>query len=480
MSEDSRYGDPQPAAQDPVVVVASGGAFGVLEARPLPPQLPARAAAAAPTPGGLRPRGTAAPRRGSAAPTPRVTDPARFGRIDDAGTVWLRTPAGDVAVGSWAAGTVAEGLAFFGRKYDDILVEVDLAAYRLREGRGRLDQARTAVDHARAALAEPAFIGDVVQLEEACADVDRLMEAHRAEREAARARQREEALRRREELVAEAEALQEATQWKATGERYAAILEEWKVAPHVDRSVEQQLWRRFSAARAHFDRRRRHHFAQVDSQRKEAIAAKEALIAQARALAASTDWAATSRAYRQLMDRWKAAGHAGRADEERLWARFREAQDDFFRARDAAQAERDGEFKANLERKEALAAEAEALLPVSDLASAKRAMRSLQDRWDAVGPVPRGDRDRVEARLKRVEDALREADQRRWGSANPEVRARAEETAAKFRAALERAEADVESARERGDYVAVAKAEQSLESTRALLQAAEGTLSDLS
>lgn len=479
MSEDSREGDLLP--QEPVVVVGNPSSFGVLEARPQFPQLPAPAAARpVPTPSGLRPRAATPARQPSTAPAPRATDPARFGRIDEAGTVWLTTPDGDVVVGNWAAGTVAEGLAFFGRKYDDILVEVDLAAYRLREGRGRLDQARAAVDHARAALAEPAFIGDVVQLVEACAEVEQLMASHRAEREAARTRQREEALARREGLVAEAESLRESRQWKATGDRYAAILEEWKAAPHVDRATEQQLWRRFSAARSHFDRNRRQHFTQVDAQRKEAVAAKEGLIEQARALSTSTDWAGTSRAFRQLMDRWKTAGHAGRSDEERLWASFRQAQDDFFRARDAANAERDTEFQSNLERKEALAAEAEALLPVTDLASAKRAMRSLQDRWDAVGPVPRAERDRVEGRLKKVEDALRDADQKRWGSANPEVRARAEETAAKFRAAMERAQGEVDSARERGDYVAVAKAEQSLESARALFEAAQGTLSDLS
>ena len=55
-------------------------------------------------------------------------------------------------MGNWAAGTIEEGLAFFGRKYDDILVEVDLAAHRLKDGRG-LDSAPTALAHAREALA---------------------------------------------------------------------------------------------------------------------------------------------------------------------------------------------------------------------------------------------------------------------------------------------------------------------------------------
>ena len=61
------------------------------------------------------------------------------------------------------------------------------------------------------------------------------------------------------------------------------------------------------------------------------------------------------------MARWKAAGRANRKDDDALWARFRGAQDRFFAARDADNAAIDAEYGANLEVKEALLAEAEAL-----------------------------------------------------------------------------------------------------------------------
>ena len=64
------------------------------------------------------------------------------------------------------------------------------------------------------------------------------------------------------------------------------------------------------------------------------------------------------------MRQWKAAGPAPRDVDEKLWQRFRGAQDTFFGARDAAQAEQDKEFAANAEVKEALLVEAEALVPV--------------------------------------------------------------------------------------------------------------------
>ena len=210
--------------------------------------IPSPAVVTAPTPAAPPPTALRRPSRpaaGPSAPPVRRTDPARFGRIDADGTVWLRTPAGEVVVGNWAAGTVEEGLAFFGRKYDDILVEVDLAAHRLKEGRG-IDAAPAAVAHAREALATPAFLGDVAELERACDEVDALMGAARAEREAARSRQREEALAAREAIVVEAESLAESTQWKSTGERFASLLDAWKAAPRIDRGREQAMWKRFS------------------------------------------------------------------------------------------------------------------------------------------------------------------------------------------------------------------------------------------
>jgi hypothetical protein len=429
-----------------------------------------------PTPAAPRPSALKRPAP-AAAPPPRRTDPSRFGRIDAEGTVWLRTPTGEVAVGNWAAGTVEEGLAFYGRKYDDVLVEVDLAAHRLREGRG-IDTAPVAVAHAREALAAPAFVGDVEELARACDEVETLLSAARAERETARARQREEALAAREAIVVEAEGLADSQQWKSTGERFVTLLEAWKAAPRIDRAREQAMWKRFSSARTAFDRRRRQHFAARDAERKEAQGAKEALIAEAEALSTSTDWAGTTRAYRSLMDRWKAAPRGSRQDEDRLWTRFRAAQDAFFTAREAVNAERDSEQRGNLERKEALVIEAEALLPVSDIAAAKRSLRNVQERWEAIGHVPRADKERIERRLKAVEDAVRKADERRWAATDPARRARAEDTAERFRTALVRAEADLAEAQASGDPARVAAAQASVESTRALLAAVEGTVSE--
>ena len=123
------------------------------------------------------------------------------------------------------------------------------------------------------------------------------------------------------------------------------LLEEWKAAPHADRAVETALWKRFSAARNAFTKRRKAYFAGLEGERETAKTRKEKLCAQAEELAPSTDWGPTASAFRDLMRSWKEAGRAGRADEEALWGRFKAAQDQFFPARSSVYSAKEAELR---------------------------------------------------------------------------------------------------------------------------------------
>lgn len=396
-----------------------------------------------------------------------------FGRVEPDGTVYVRTAGGEVAVGQYAAGTPEEGLAFFVRKFDDLFAEVSLAAQRLKDGKANPEAVAGLIERARAAVATPQMVGDLAALEAAVAGLETANAAKAAERAAQRQAQRAAALAKREALVVEAEAMASSTQWKTTGERFKTILDEWKALPHADRNSEQALWKRFSAARTTFDKARRAHFATRDAANSEAKAVRGAIVAEAEALSTSTDWVATMNAYRTLMDRWKAAPRGNRKDDDALWARFRDAQQVFYDARNADLAVRDESLKGNLDAKLALLTEAEALLPITDLAAAKKALRSIGERWEAAGHVPRADKDRVEGRLRKVEQAVRDLEQEEWRRTDPARKAFANDTVSTFSAGIERAEKELEAARAKGDTKAVAAAEAKLNSARMLLEAAQ-------
>jgi uncharacterized protein DUF349 len=401
--------------------------------------------------------------------TPASTDPGRWGRVDEDGTVYLRTPDGERAVGSWQAGAPAEGLAHFARRFDDLLTEAELLSTRLSSGGGEPKHTLSTARQLREGLADAAVIGDVAgltaHLDALIAQAGEALDGARTAREAART----QAVARKEELAAEAEQLAaETTQWKHAGDRFKAILEEWRTIKGIDRKTDEQLWKRFSRARDAFNRRRGSHFADLDRQRASARARKEELVVEAESLSESTDWGATASRYKQLMSDWKAAGRAHKDADDALWQRFRAAQETFFSRRGAVFAERDAEFAANAERKEQLLAEA-ARIDVSNPDAARSALRSIHERWEAAGKVPRDRIRELEDKLRAVEDKLRTELDRQWRRTDPELDARLEQ----FRERVAQFESQAAKAHAAGDSRRAREAESQAEQWREWLATAE-------
>ena len=240
-----------------------------------------------------------------------MSDWTTFGRIDEDGTVYVRTGEGERVVGSWQAGTPEEGLAHFARRYADLLTEVELLETRLANGSADAAHTLTAVRKLLAGMGEAHVVGDIdtltARLERLATSAEEKAGVAKAARDAARV----EAIARKTALVEEAEKLAaEATGWKAAGDRLKEILDEWKTIRGIDKKTDGELWKRFSAARDGFTRRRGAHFASLDAQRKVAQTAKDQLVAEAEKLADSTEWNATANRLKELMNEWKAAPRA--------------------------------------------------------------------------------------------------------------------------------------------------------------------------
>ena len=184
---------------------------------------------------------------------------------------------------------------------------------------------------------------------------------------------------------------------------------------------------------------------QRDIERAESKTIKAQLVKEAEALSESKDWAATTKAYTALMTRWKAAPRGRRQDDDQLWSQFKAAQDAFFELRNVEFDKRDVEHQGNLVIKEALLTEAEALLPITDAnnESVKQSLRAIQDKWEKAGHVPRGDKERLEGGLRKVEEAVRNHEKDRWRRTNPEARDRAYGVVEQFRASLTKLDAEI-------------------------------------
>ncbi|PRZ04389.1 uncharacterized protein DUF349 [Isoptericola sp. CG 20/1183] len=478
-----------PAEQAQAETPPSEAPAGDDEASAAPAPQPAPPKPGAPKPSALRrPKPSAVP---AAAPTtpvapvaPVVHDAAEeaaagnFGRVDDDGTVYVREAAGERSVGQYPGVAADEALSLYVRRYLDLVAKVALFDTRLDSADLSVREIDQTLSKLAEETAEPAAVGDLDALRDRVAGLRDRAAERRKQLDAERAAAKDRAVEARTAIVEAAEKIAGTDpakmQWRPAGEELRGLLDQWKDAqrhgPRIDRPTEEALWKRFSHARTAFDRERRHFFAELEQRNTAAKATKERLAAEAEALQHSTDWGATAGAYRDLMTQWKAAGRANRKDDDALWARFRAAQDTFFGARDEANAAIDAEYGENLKVKEQLLVEAEALLPVTDLASAKAALRDIQDRWEDAGKVPRGDIQRVEGRLRAVESAVREADDARWKRTNPETQARAEGAAAQLEDAIAGLEAELAAARESGDRRAAEELETAIAARRSWLE----------
>lgn len=420
-----------------------------------------------------------APKPGPAAahpqPTPIESDPSLFGRVDEDGTAWVKTADGERQIGSWQAGDAAEGLAHFGRRFDDLATEVALLEARLACGAGDAKKTRAAATALAESLPTAAVIGDIDSLARRLTAI-----IDGSEQAAAQAKQEKEQARlehtaRKEALAAEAEQIgAESTQWKASGDRLREILDEWKTIRGVDRKVDDALWKRYSKAREAFNRRRGAHFAELDRERAAAKARKEELVAAAEELSGSTDWGPTASTFRELLAEWKAVGRAPREADDQLWKRFKNAQDVFFSARNAAASERDAEFEENARAKEALLKSAEGLDPSTDLDAARAQLRDLQEKWDAIGKVPRDRVHDLEGKLRALEKRIRDAADSAWRRTDPEALARA----AQFRERVRQFEEQAAKASAVGKTRDAEKALEQAKQWREWAEAAEGAVSE--
>lgn len=475
---DQTAGDDGPAPTDGhEAAEAATPAEPAVPLAPEPPPLSTPRAAAPrpplpPLPTAMAPRPFTKTKQPLAAPPAHHTsleEAARFARVEEDGHVFLLVDDEEHAVGQYPDASREDALAYFVRKYDDVASQVALLEQRVLAKAPSSDMAKTA-RHLRAQVGERKIVGDVLALE---ARINALLEAVSVLEKAERAVQDElkaKELAAREAIVAEAEELAgrdpSSVQWKASSTRMNELFELWKAAqkngPRLGRGTEDALWKRFRSARTVFDRHRRAYFSQLDNDNAEAKQAKEALIKRADQLSDSTDWGQTAAEYRRLMDEWKATKRASRKDDDALWARFRAAQDRFFEARKAANEAVDEEYAVNLVAKEALLREAQQILPIKDLAAAKKALQSVRDRWEEAGKVPRADMGRIDGGLRQVEDAVKSAEDAHWTNSNPETKARTTSALSQLESTIAQLRDDLSDAERAGDAKKISSARDAL------------------
>jgi len=213
-----------------------------------------------------------------------------------------------------------------------------------------------------------------------------------------------------EALIQTAKEMLEAQATPDLGNRLRGLQALWKEVGPMPQRRSKELWEQFKALCDQVYDKVKGVRAVEQEKFGEVTKVKEALIAEAEALADSTDWAATAEKLKQLQAQWKQSGHLPRKQGDELWKRFRAACDKFFERRKPQLDARHDEEAANLAKKQALIAKAQAVANKAPddggWGKAIGTIKDLQREWKEIGFVPRRDADAVYKAFRAACDSL--------------------------------------------------------------------------
>ena len=192
--------------------------------------------------------------------------------------------------------------------------------------------------------------------------------------------------------------------WKVPTDQVLELQNAWKSIGFATKKDNERVLKEFrTACNAFFDKKNAH-YAAIKDKFKEVRIKKEALIAQALELKDSTAWKQTADKLKNLQQQWKDAGSAGQRDEHKLWGRFREACDAFFRSRHDAFAKQDEELAVNVKEREDLIGEIESFALTGDRNADITALKAFSARWLNSGRTSPRDHERLGKRYRAALD----------------------------------------------------------------------------
>ena len=202
------------------------------------------------------------------------------------------------------------------------------------------------------------------------------------------------------EAIARTE-VQDSTDWNALTKEIENIQKAWKKIGFASKKENQKVYDRFRAACDQFFARKREFYSDFKSQMQDNLSRKIELCEKAEALKDSTDWKKTSEDFIELQKQWKEIGPVSRKKSEQVWKRFRAACDAFFENRDKHFGNMNAEQNDNLQKKRELIEEIRAF-EAEGREDAREALRTFQERWNAIGFVPFKEKARIQEAFRKA------------------------------------------------------------------------------
>lgn len=149
-------------------------------------------------------------------------------------------------------------------------------------------------------------------------------------------------------LVAEAQALQDSTDWKATSDKLIELQKQWKTIGMVPKKLGDKLWNDFLSACNHFFEARNNANAGIHGEERENLRKKTEIVEQLKKLLDSTEDSIQAKV-RELVNKYNEIGHVPFKEKDKVYKEYHDVLDSLYKQLNISTSrKRLDKFKSNL------------------------------------------------------------------------------------------------------------------------------------
>jgi hypothetical protein len=220
----------------------------------------------------------------------------------------------------------------------------------------------------------------------------------------------QENLNKKKEIIATIEALAQENvhshaAWTAQVAKVEAARNDFFSAGKVPAEVNEETWANFKNAVRSFNVLKNSFYKDIKKDQNTNLSLKQALVAKAKELQESTDFAVTTPIMKQIQEEWKTIGHVPRKFSDELWTEFRAACNVYFENLKAQKSQVNPEEAEAYEKKKAYLDTMRAFEMTGDHRTDLDAIKLHIENWKSCGKVPEGKR-HIEGKFNKILDVL--------------------------------------------------------------------------
>ena len=195
------------------------------------------------------------------------------------------------------------------------------------------------------------------------------------------------------------------TAWMAQVEKVEALRNDFFATGKVPSEVNEETWASFKNAVRNFNVLKNLFYKDIKKDQNDNLSKKQALVAKAKELQESTDFATTTPLMKKIQEDWKQIGHVPRKFSDKLWAEFRGACNSYFEKVKEHKSEENTEEIEAFEKKKDYLESLKAFEMTGNHKTDLDAIKLHIETWKGFGKVP-FPRRHIEGKFNKILDAL--------------------------------------------------------------------------